>query len=94
MKGTEKQIRWAENIKESAYETVNGNIKILNERLEKYPNWNSLKNDIKGYEKVREILDMFFSQCDDAAKIIEKRFILDGETLINLAHEYTSKMNK
>ena len=94
MKGTEKQIKWAEDIKEAAYGTVNGNIELLQERLNKYPNWDSLKNEIKGYEKVREVLDIFFNQIAEASQVIDKRFMLEGEALVNQARAYTNKLNK
>ncbi len=94
MKGTEKQIKWAEDIKEAAYGTVNGNIELLQERLNKYPNWDSLKNEIKGYEKVREVLDMFFNQIAEASQVIDKRFMPEGEALVNQARAYTNKLNK
>lgn len=91
MKGTEKQIKWAEGIKESAYGTIEANIELLNEKLEKYPNWESVKAEIKGYEKVRETLDKFFEMTDEASKVINARHILDGESIIEQARKYAKQ---
>ena len=76
MKGTVKQIKWAEDIKETAYRTIETNVELLKNKLEKYPNWERFKVEIEGYEKVRETLDKFFEMTDEAADIIEKRYVL------------------
>lgn len=77
MKGTEKQIKWAEDIKASAYKTCEfANIEI--DRIVARGVELTKAEKMTGYTKVaietmKKQLDELFRNIDDAAVIIDKR---------------------
>lgn len=92
MRGSEKQIAWAEDIKKEAYGTVNANIKTLDEKIEKYPNWETAKKERAAFIRVREMLDEVFGKIEDASVIIEKRYMLSGKSIIELKRSIEERM--
>ena len=78
MKGTEKQIKWAEDIKANAINTCTANI----ERLSGQP-LDALRVEV--FKVIRNTLIAGFEQIDDAAVIINKRANFDPMAIIRMA---------
>jgi len=66
MKGTEKQIQWAEDIKANAISNLRNNI----ERMSAEPRFEA---NVKAQKLMLAVLDVLFSRMDDASKIIDFR---------------------
>ena len=71
MKGTEKQITWAENIQKTALDTLQRNIDRM-----KAANVKSYERTIKAFEK-----------CDDAALYIKNRETFSSRSVLQKANE-------
>ena len=79
MKGTEKQIKWAEDIIAAARSTVEGNIKRSAEMAAQHK---VFEKDLEQWKKIGEQLEAVLAMIgDDAAKIIDKREKLSGAYL-------------
>ena len=83
MKGTEKQIKWAEDIKTGAMNTINANI----ERMSKDP---ASALEVRVLKILRVVAKRVFDSIDDAAKIIDRRNYLDGQAMIDMMYRYTN----
>ena len=74
MKGTEKQIKWAEDIKAQAINSCKARI-AANNNIGMFADENEL------YEIVIKGLETVFAKIDDAAVIITKRHMFDYRTI-------------
>lgn len=87
MKGTEKQIAWAEDIIKSARGTVAANVKLNNERAEEHAKiegskaYQYYREEAEKWTRLGEQLEKIFSMTDDAVKIIEERHLFDPSAL-------------
>lgn len=84
MNGTEKQVKWAEDI----IETARQNIKNMADYTKKFgsgTNGNGFKYEAVDVAEVEKSLEAIISQTDDAAVIIEKRQMLSADTLKDFA---------
>lgn len=89
MYGTEKQIKWAEDIIFGAYTHIDGIIEHFKEQKETQgEKWVEMNNDvIVSADQVREWLDECVNRVDDAYKWISVK------DLFSIAH-INSKINK
>lgn len=76
MKGTEKQIAWAQDIKREALEKIEKNIALNAERYEEYDHHRLYAANIEAHKIMRAVLNAIFSVHDDAEYIIDHRAIL------------------
>ena len=86
MKGTEKQIKWAEDIKANAINTCTANI----ERLSVQP-LDAMRVEV--FKVIRKTLIDGFEQIDDAAVIINKRAHFDPMAIIRMADRTSELIN-
>jgi len=86
MKGTEKQIKWAEDIKANAINTCTANI----ERLSGQP-LDAMRVEV--FKVIRKTLIDGFEQIDDAAVIINKRAHFDPMAIIRMADRTSELIN-
>lgn len=82
MKGTEKQIKWAEEIIKEARGTININIVKKQAELARVGHVSSLEDDIKIWQKIQVAYEKLISDIDDAAIIIEKKDYLNGSGMV------------
>ena len=53
LKGSEKQVKWAEQIRNNAIDTINKNIDLANERIKKYPSaQKKYQNEIESLQEI------------------------------------------
>ena len=84
MKGTEKQIAWAEDIIKNARVTVAANIAKNEEEAEKHEGSSAAayyREQADKWTRLGEQIEGFFAATDDAAKIIDKRDLFDPRQL-------------
>lgn len=91
LKGTGKQVAWAEDIMNIARETVNSNIKAIKEQQEKY-NGQFRKDELEAYERVGQQLEAMFSKVTEASQIINMRSRLTGAFINEMVQEYVNMM--
>lgn len=82
MKGTEKQIAWAEDIQKTALDALQRNIDRM-----KATNVKSYERTIKAFEKCKEELLECFEKCDDAALYIKNRETFSSRSVLQKANE-------
>lgn len=91
IKGSEKQIRWCQDICDKAMTYLNDNIANMIEQTRKL-NTEHFLGDIKIYKEVRTDLAHFFNNCTEASQIIDKRVTLSvkniSEYVENNANSY------
>ncbi len=83
LKGSEKQVAWATSIREDAVNTLNGNVKLYTERLEKHGKLFQIDLDV--FVELRDAGVSQIKEIDSATKIIDIRWRLDPDYLINMA---------
>lgn len=67
MKGTEKQIKWAEDIKRTVLENLQNNINRFEEHAEYFP------YELKAFKETKEEAEKAFEIYENASDIIERR---------------------
>ena len=87
MKGSEKQIKWAEDIKSNAFNTIDANLK----RMEK-ENPGLFRFEIQAYKECREMIEKTFTTCEDAKQIIENRDMFDPRRIISIASQRANQL--
>ena len=75
MKGTEKQIKWAQDIIDGAYAALDCMIRNYDRlaQVDKSMALQTLKYDKEAVEETRKAVDAMFAQIENAADIIDKR---------------------
>lgn len=91
MKGSEKQIKWAEDIKAGAYralDSLNEMNNLFGERAEEH--WKNFSDTASpdAIEAVRKELDALFSGCDDARMIINNRAMMSSESILRHCRDW------
>lgn len=91
LSGSEKQVSWANQIRESAINTVNKNIeRALNE--EKRSGVNGLfRNKIKAFEEIGRQLEGGFKGKTSASWIIENRGQFSSSRILRIANEMAQR---
>ena len=87
MKGTEKQIKWAEDIKLNALNACDRNIEVAMSRYEE-TGLDMYKTQATLYKIAKAAFEKAFSGIDDASTIIDKQYKFNGKT----ANEYVTRM--
>lgn len=82
MKGTEKQIKWAEEIIEEARGTININIDKIQKELARVGHVSTLEDNLEIWEKMQVAYEKLISGIDDAAIIIGKKDELNGHGMV------------
>ena len=90
--GTEKQVAWAESIRDNAVNTLNGNVRIYTERLEKHGKL--FKIDLEVWTELRNMVVSQIKDIESAAKIIDIRHNLDPSFLGQMAETEIIKRRK
>lgn len=80
MKGTEKQVKWAEDIIEGARRTIAANIKLNREREAQFGAVIYTAR-AEQWEKLSAQVEAAVAKCDDAAIIINKRSMFGDDGL-------------
>lgn len=85
MKGTEKQIKWAEDIKTNAINTLEANIeKTATEPL--------FKADNQAYRILLAVTKNALSKIEDAGTLIDRRIYFDPRSLIKTASTWADNI--
>ena len=90
--GTEKQVACAESIRDNAVNTLNGNVRIYTERLEKHGKL--FKIDLEVWTELRNMVVSQIKDIESAAKIIDIRHNLDPSFLGQMAETEIIKRRK
>lgn len=86
MKGTEKQIKWAEDIKDEAMGTIEANITRLEKLTAQCPNrWLLLEKEL--FESLQKQIGDFFASTEEASKVIDARNRLSGSFLLEMVND-------
>ncbi len=87
MNGTEKQIKWANNIMNDALNTIDANVN----RMEK-ENPQLFRFEIQAYNECKEEMQKLFAECEDAKKIIENRDMFDPRRINLIVQQRASQL--
>lgn len=99
LKGTEKQVAWAEDIVAIARRTISSNIENIKnlqaEYTEKYGEGfkNFRQDELEAFEKCGESLEAMLANVDSAAKIIDMREKLSSRSILDMVNQYCFVMN-
>ena len=91
LKGSEKQVAWAEDIIAGARGTIKANIDNIKAQQEKY-NMKFRQDELEAYEKCKESLETLLAGIDSAAKIIDLRYKISGRAINEMVHEHVNVM--
>lgn len=89
MKGTEKQIKWAEDIIAKARETLDRNIALI----DRVDTIGARKDERQCYVDCRESLEKMLEGVDDAAKIIDMRERLSSSSILQMVENECIRRN-
>jgi hypothetical protein len=91
MTGSEKQIKWAEQIKADALNYFDANIELLSERAVQH-NVSIFDKDIEALRLVKADFEKIFAdpKAESAATIIDRRNFFSGENIQKLV-DHTKK---
>lgn len=81
MKGSEKQIKWAEDIKRGAMDTLTNKL----ERMKNSKHKEYYKITIQVFEELKKELEECFEKVDDAKVIIENRAQFASDRILKMA---------
>ena len=93
MKGTEKQIKWAEDIMHDVLDTCEKNIKINSERHEQ-TGLDMFKAQAVLYKIVKATFEKAFAGIEDAGAFIDMRHRYSGETANRFVARMMEQINK
>lgn len=89
MNGTEKQIKWAEDIINNAYNTIDANIANMENKNEEF-----FTTRVLAYRECRKQLDEVLNNCNDAATIIKNRDLFDPTRINRMVCEMVVEMKR
>lgn len=92
MKGTEKQIKWAEDTKANALGTCEANIERMEKTIDNQTGRTIFPDEIEAYKVQLAILQAFFAKVDDAAVIISKRDLIHPARINNVALQFAQRI--
>lgn len=87
LKGSEKQIAWAEDIIREARETVKNNIAFIKNLQEKH-GLKVRQYELEAYELCGKQMEEMLVNIDSAAKIIDMRDQLSSANINKMVSEY------
>ena len=76
MKGTEKQVAWAQDIRNTALKNIEANIERNAKMYEEYDHHPMYAANIEAYKIMRAVITGIFAAHDDAEYIINHRAVL------------------
>lgn len=83
LKGSEKQVKWANDIIQEAVDTIEANLKRSRERAKQYPKDTTFSDNVAIWEKLDKAYKALFpARIDNAAEIIDKRNYLNGRGMV------------
>lgn len=89
LEGTEKQVSWANSIRETAVGTINSNLERLEQFSKRGPGFaRSVEPQLRAFEKAGKELSTALGQMKKASDIIDKRNVLSGRTILEIVNEY------
>lgn len=95
LKGSEKQVQWAEQIRNNAIDTINRNIDLANERIKKYPSAQKIyQNQIESLQEIGKQLKEVLLKVSNASQIIEKRHIFESSRILDEASKIEQRKKK
>ena len=94
--GSEKQIKWAQQIREDAIGTVNKNIELAEERMEKVSGSSKkvFLETIDAYKEVGRQLSEELQKITSASVMIDRRNTFSGSRINQLATKYQEFQRK
>lgn len=87
LKGTEKQVAWAEDIIGEARRTIEGNIERIKVEQEKH-GIPVMQDYLEAYARCGETLENMLSKIDSASKIIEMRDRISSREINRMVDQY------
>lgn len=95
LEGSEKQIQWAEQIRQDAINAINGNIALNKKRLKEYPGTEKIyKPQIEAYQEIGRQLNNALNQITSAAQLIDRRNVFDPSRIIKEATKMAEKKRR
>lgn len=91
--GSEKQVKWAEQIRDNAIDTVNSNIKLANERYRKYKS-DTYLNTLNAYKQIGNQLGTALNNIISASNLIDRRDTFSPSRINNLANRIEEELRK
>lgn len=94
--GSEKQVKWAEQIRDDAIGTVNANIKLAKERMDKVSGSSKkvYEETIDAYKEVGRQLKEELQKITSASTMIDRRNSFSGNRINQLATRYQEYQRK
>lgn len=93
LSGSEKQVKWAEQIRNNAINSVNSNIKLANERYEKYKT-DSYLDTANAYKQIANQLDSTLNNITSASILIDKRNTFSPNRIDKLASDIEEEIRR
>lgn len=87
LKGSEKQIAWAEDIIGEARRTVENNIALI-KGIQEQHNLKVRQDELEAYELCGKQLEEMLANIDSASKIIDMRDQLSSANINKMVSEY------
>lgn len=87
LKGTEKQVAWAEDIIREARETIKRNIEIEKAEEEKNNVPGFFAIEIACFEECGKSLEQMLSGINEASKIIDMRYRLSSGAILKMVND-------
>ena len=87
LEGSEKQIKWAEQIRENAINTVNNNIHLAKNRIKQNSQVQDYKDDLEAYNHIGKQLGEELKKIDSASVLINRREFFSGARINQLAQK-------
>lgn len=92
LKGTEKQVAWANEIRDSAVNTITRNIELCKERNKKHPDMCAV--ELQVWLELKEALFAKIKNIDSAAEIIDMRYRLDPRRILDAVQNETIRRSR
>lgn len=91
LKGSEKQINWANQIRDEAIKTADLNINLMKSRLKEYGESEIRRAELEAFKEVKKNLLEALQNIDSASVIINKRHIISGDMVLREAARIADK---
>ena len=90
--GSEKQVKWAKDIRQSALDTISSNLKNEKEYYSKFKDFES-KMKIELYKDLQEAFQERFQNITKASQIIDMRNNISPSNIVNMVNSRARDMN-
>lgn len=92
LSGSEKQVKWANDIRRSALDTIELNIKSSRDYLKRFKNDFDSQVKVDLYESARETYLKKLRSVTSAKDIIDNRHLYDGQRIVNTINDMARDM--